>query len=155
MSHVYHTIPMDDAGMSHETFLPRAIIGAILGAFTAILSAVKSGSVWALLSADSLQQFLGNLGLIVSFLAGTVYAVMNMYFWIQIQQAVTARKLADIAAGTAADKVATQVADQVAVAVRLHSDDEMPVYVPPALPRDTTKSYQPPRKGGNMRDEQK
>lgn len=131
MSHVYHTIPMDDSGMTHETFLPRAMIGAILGAFTACLSAIKSGSVWALMSADNLQQFLSNLGLIVTFCAGTAYAVMNLYFWVQIQQAVTAKRLADIAAGKAATMVAEQVTNQVATAVSLHSDDDTPAYVPP------------------------
>lgn len=123
MSHMYHVIPSDDHGMTHEIFLPRAVVGGILGVFTAALSAIKSGSVWALLTADNLQQFLGNLGLITSFICGTIYAGMNLYFWMQIQQAVTTKKLTDIAAGKAADKVADRVTDQVQAAIRLSDDD--------------------------------
>lgn len=151
MSHIYHTIP-EGSALSDENFAVRAITGIILSVSTAAGTFLKAGNLWAVFNPETLQAALTSAGLVVMFAMSTLYSVSIYLFWRQIQVAKTAKQIADIAAGKAADKVAGQVADQVATAIRLGSDDEMPVFTPA---KDTTESYVPRRKGSNMRDEQK
>lgn len=150
MSHIYHTIP-EGSALSHDNFAVRAFTGILLSTLTAAGSLLKAGNLWALVNPETLQAALTSAGLVVMFSVSTFYSFAIAYFWLQVQQAKTAKQLAAIAADRAADRVAAQVTDQVATAIRLGSDDEMPAFTPA---KDATKSYVPPRKGSNMRDEQ-